>query len=243
MAQGASVAFLIMIAAGVPAAILLVWFLRGLQRRFRIFTRGTVTFMVVVMMVTAVVSTFDHLHSIKRTEQRMRSVAQHRTVASFLSTWMLDGVGAASRQFGSEETSRRILADDCLAVEERVRQALQETNAPAESMRDLTLVSLWADERGGPAVGRSATRAEWEWSWPFSALFEDGRTMHLVRGRIFGTPHESSVMITGVEGDVVREARRRTFASRCRRAFSRANVYRNERYDRRVVAQRTSYRR
>ena len=61
---------IIIIPALILAGVLGFLILRFFQKRLHIFTKGTITFMVVALLATTAASTFDLLHGIKLTGHR-----------------------------------------------------------------------------------------------------------------------------------------------------------------------------
>lgn len=75
---------LILSAGGVIVAVLI---LAALNRHLRLFTRGTVGFMVAVLMLVTVESVIEHLNDRRNADASIRAVAVIQTTENFLHSW------------------------------------------------------------------------------------------------------------------------------------------------------------
>ncbi len=71
----------------IPVGIVVVAGLLWLQRSLQIFTRGTVAFMAVVVLVTAVISLVDKGQSIRINEDRALRITQRQVALRALDSW------------------------------------------------------------------------------------------------------------------------------------------------------------
>ncbi|HGY92059.1 MAG TPA: hypothetical protein ENK43_12890 [Planctomycetes bacterium] len=189
-----SLAGLLLLAALVVAGgIVAFWVLRFLQRRLRLFTRGTVTFMIVTLMVTTALSTFDYLHQIRRREEKLAIEMRQRAAATFLTSWIQgDRDGALMSPFVDEAT-RSHLTGKVSAIEDGMADFLQSVGSPAKTMRELELVAIDMDSY--PSVHWLSLGNPHRERWKFSVLFYDGDRYILLDGHIETQPPSEDLAI------------------------------------------------
>ncbi len=177
---------LILTTLAVAAGISVFWILRFLQRRLRLFTRGTVTFMIVTLMVTTALSTFDYLHQIRRREEKLAIEMRQRAAATFLTSWIQGDRDQALMSPFVDSTTRARLTEKVNAVEGEVAEFLRSVDSQAETLDDLELVAIDMDSY--PSVHWLSLRNPHRERWKFSVLFHDGNRYILVNGHIETQP-------------------------------------------------------
>lgn len=155
-----------------------VLILRALNRKFQIFSRGTVSFMLTVLIIFTAVDTVAIMNSIRNNQSTVRSLADHHTVTSIVQAWIDEGAKLAAHQIDGESNQLTLLAD-FEAAEEEIESTLDRKNAHAESLDGLKLVSLSVDRYGHMEIGSRRSRR-----FTFRALLDDGRDYHWLQGGI-----------------------------------------------------------
>lgn len=67
---------------------ILVWLLAFLHKKLQIFTRGTVGFMIVAVMITSVLSLVERAQTIRDTRDAALNNARRQTALQFLTSWL-----------------------------------------------------------------------------------------------------------------------------------------------------------
>ena len=214
----------LLLLVGLVGALLLVIILRWINRSCRLFTRGTVSFIVAFLLAFTVIDTLIILNEIKINQSSTREGALRRTVANTLTTWLTQGAEAAAQKLDTPE-ERQELLDSLRSVEKDVAMELARRNAQGEDLSSLNLVALQVDEhrhRSFPVIGHESLR--------FRALLDDGLGYIELKGeaRVAGG-ERGQWTILGVRGAV-----ERSWDSGSDRdlvqAFERANAFQDEEY-------------
>ncbi len=218
------------ILGGALVALLLFFLvLPYLQRRLRIFSRGTIAFMISALMAFTVVDGIIHLNEIRNSESRLRERARFSTVSSLLQSYFNGGPEAAIEQvpYGLH---RDALAESLRVFESDIVEELLDRNSPAESTRDLRLVSL--------DVGRELVRrtrllnpAHYRGNgqdWGFLAVIDDGESLIEVEGLVRLSLDGEAVSVMDLRGKLGKSHDRHDRAPA--RLFQRARAYANADY-------------
>ncbi len=184
---------LILTALAVAGGIVAFWVLRFLQRRLRLFTRGTVTFMIVTLMVTTALSTFDYLHQIRRREEKLAIEMRQRAAATFLTSWIEGDRDQALMSPFVDGATRSRLTDKVSVVEDDVGKFLQSVDSSAKTMGELELVAIDMDSY--PSVHWLSMRNPRRERWKFSVLFYDGSRYILLDGHIETQPPSEDLAV------------------------------------------------
>lgn len=221
MALSAPIALLGLIIGG----LVLFGLLRFLNRRLRIFTRGTVTFMVVSLVAFTVISVLSMLHDIQLDEDRAREFARRRVVHGAALGWLGGRVTPASRQFEDD------FEEDIDDLEDEILEEIREIRGCCSAdFDDLELVALDIDWRPSRDYVGSALHRQRRHSWDYDAVMHDScrDEYHRIKGRIYtSNPRGEGFVISGVKADLV--DRGRSHHRICERLMSIANVFREER--------------
>lgn len=200
-----------------------------LNRRLRIFTRGTVAFMISALMIFTVIDGLDYLNDIKLNENHLREAARQRTVSSLLQTFLTSGPDAAGDQapIGSYQEA---LVAQLKALEAELDRALVETKSPARSLRELKLVALDVGRNLVPNRRRFAPSHYVSGDdWGYAALLDDGVNFILIQGfaRLAGS-RSRAVEIRDVDGRLEQTYGRTDL--RAISQFNRQQVFKNADY-------------
>jgi hypothetical protein len=157
--------------AGVILAGLLLW---GLHKKLKLFTKGTITFMTVVLMLVAFESIVEHLNDLRNSESSAKSRARTSAATSFLRSW-LEGREAEALEL-CDVDERDMVANEIRDAAHRIAMETQQPIPEQGSLPWSTLLSF--------DLGRYLEFNLAEWT-AFSALVKtaDGRYLK-VKGRI-----------------------------------------------------------
>lgn len=157
--------------AGVILAGLLLW---GLHKKLKLFTKGTITFMTVVLMLVAFESIVEHLNDVRNSESTAKSRARTSTATSFLRSW-LEGREAEALELCDVDERETVAA----ALRDAARRIAVNTQQPVTTPATLPWEALVSFD-----LGRSYdfNLADWR---VFSAVLKtnDGRYLRL-SGRV-----------------------------------------------------------
>lgn len=224
-ASGINIFALILVVTGGLAAFAL---LRFLHKKLHVFTRGTVSFMVLALVGFTIISVLTMLHDVKLDEERARGFARRRAVHGALLGWLGDEEGAASREF------RANFSEDIEDIEKQISRDVKSVvkKSCCPEFDDLHLVALDVDWRPTTAYVNSAINWQRRHCWDYEAVFhdEDSGDLHRIRGKVITTdPKNDGFVITGVQGKLAKPDR--NHFRRCLRLIDGARVFREASYN------------
>ncbi len=185
--------------AALIGAILLVFLLKGLNRRLHIFTKGTVSFILFVLIVFTTVDTISILNGVRNSQNSAKSAAGLETTTSFVLAWLNSGRQIATHQLSSEG-DRAYLLEKLNEIEDNVTVSLERLNSRSEKMADLKLVALHVNPRSrfdGPRFDRKR--------YEYTALLDDGNSFHRLQGRVsIKESRNNKINIASITGNLSR---------------------------------------
>jgi hypothetical protein len=205
----------------VPVAILVLWFL---QKKLKIFSRGTIAFMVLSLMIFTAVDIVSIMNEIRNTEHHIRTKARRNTVNSLIHAWVKDGPEAAANQL-SEINDRNQVLDRLKALSKKINEDLADRNSSAENLQGTELVAI--------SIKRSNFLRNFvsQTGYSYEALLDDGQNYHHLKGRVY-VENEGmrSIVVADMDGALSR------FKERDDRShynlFNQSVAYRNASYRR-----------
>lgn len=126
-------------AAGVILAGLLLW---GLHKKLKIFTKGSITFMTVVLMLVAFESIVEHLNDVRNAESSAKGRARTAAVSNFLRAW-LEGREAEALELSDVEQRDTV----ALALRSAAERVARNLSLPAPIPGSVPWVSLIASHQ------------------------------------------------------------------------------------------------
>ena len=164
------------------ALVIFVLLLPLLQRRFRIFTRGTISFMVAALMIFTLADGFLYLHDIRNQEDALKERARFTSVASLIQTFLEQGPTAAIDQLPRNDY-REAVAESLRELDRDLAEEFGELGDAADGAARVQLVAL---DVGRNLVHKLRLLNPRHYGpgeeWGFEALVDDGRRWHLVQG-------------------------------------------------------------
>lgn len=157
--------------AGVILAGLLLW---GLHKKLKLFTKGTITFMTVVLMLVAFESIVEHLNDLRNAETSAKSRARTSAATSFVRSWM-EGREAEALELCDVDERETVAA----ALRDAASRIAVNTQQPIPTPGSVPWESLMSFD-----LGRYLEFDLAEWT-AFSAIVKtaDGRYLR-IKGRI-----------------------------------------------------------
>ncbi len=204
-------------------AFVLVLVLRAINKKLHVFSKGTVSFILAVLIIFTTVDAIQILNGIKISEKDSRSLAASQTIGSIVYTWLNQGAEMAAHQVSRQE-DRGYVLEQLKNIEASVVTELEDKNAAAGTLADLQLVSLNVDRYGYP-------RNPWtnDKSYGFTALLDDGEKFHEFTGDVSVDSHSSSkISITTIKGELHRTVSKESGVAAA--AYRNANAYKSDAY-------------
>ena len=167
---------------------LFVLLLPFLQRRLRIFSRGTVAFIVSALMIFTVVDGINVLNGIRNSESRIRREARENAVTNLYRTWIQEGSAAALAQLPSGVVETSVDAVQLQAFEATIEGELGRLGSPAKRFNDLKLVSIEVQR-----TGMWGNWGDYE-HWNVEILVDDGARFHILAGDVRVLKHEHATV-------------------------------------------------